>query len=727
MYWEPRHTADDADHDQNDGLKHLVDVFAQATEQDKPIHIHAIGSGWAFEDLARSHDWMVCLKNLNRQLDYVVGNGGTALTQVWQDRQANPKSATVLVHFEAGITIGALSERLDSQGLAMPTLGGENGQALAGVISTSTHGGDWQQPPFPDLVRAIHLVTDGGKEWWIERASDRITSDDRLEPVLPCAQIVSDDRVFDAALVACGRFGVLYSFVLEVRRRFRVVEVVTTPARSDVLQALREGVGALQALRDGIGALEARREGIGALPTDIRREEAIRRLEEEIRKLEEEIRSGNRLFQPLFDLLSTTTPPSGLDDATGDPYFLQVLFNSQKPNDVWVHRRWEAKNPDLPDLPAPEPLPPPGSARVTATASEHDLAVQLVETVNAALLTAGATIPAVATLAVGAIPGALPGAAPLLSLTPAIGAILAVYLTGVAAYFNGLVASREFTLGSVLSAALEALWLVPAVSHVIPQVNYMVINGRFETAIVLGRRAKHHIITKDPIPDSIKSASIELVFDATTTDYVDFLELILGVAPLFQQAGYISLRPSRASKAYLSMHGVSGSHAMSIEIASLQGLPGNAEWMAFVHRLAVSRNGRPHWGQYNKLDALDVALLYGKALNEWREGLLKVSGTSTLFSNEFSQSRGLEPVATAREVTAVRKTTGDVITHLCNQEVTWSPVTVAQAIRDIESGSIEYFVRSGDRIVPVRSVDGAYVRSQADDSQENNLDNLPRC
>src|SRR5438046_2699990 len=103
--------------------------------------------------------------------------------------------------------------------------------SLTTAMSTSTHGGDWQQPPFPDVVRAVHLVTAGGKELWIERETDSITrrndNNTALQHLLPCSdiEVVRDDRTFDAVRVACGRFGVIYSLVLEVRRQFRVVQV----------------------------------------------------------------------------------------------------------------------------------------------------------------------------------------------------------------------------------------------------------------------------------------------------------------------------------------------------------------------------------------------------------------------------------------------------------------------------------------------------------------------
>ena len=148
------------------------------------------------------------------------------------------------MHVEAGITVADLNLALAAAGLAMRTLGGANAQQLGGVISTSTHGGDWDERPLPDFVRAIHLVVDGGRELWIERDSDRITqkTDCLRSCPAPDTEIVYDDEVFDAAVVSCGRFGVIYALVLEVRPAFRVVEFTTPQNRPAVLAALRDGV-----------------------------------------------------------------------------------------------------------------------------------------------------------------------------------------------------------------------------------------------------------------------------------------------------------------------------------------------------------------------------------------------------------------------------------------------------------------------------------------------------
>ena len=145
----------------------------------------------------------------------------------------------------------------------------------------------------------------------------------------------------------------------------------------------------------------------------------------------------------------------------------------------------------------------------------------------------------------------------------------------------------------------------------------------------------------------------------------------------------------------------------------------------------MSRGGRPHWGQYNKLSELNVAVLYGEGLNEWREALLGVSGTSALFSSEFCRARGLEPVAIARAVTAVRKDGQGVITHLCHDGARWSPVPVDQAILEIQGRAIQYFTTWGDKIALVKVVNdghgGVYLRSVADGTTTDNLDNLPPC
>jgi hypothetical protein len=664
-----------------ENLQSLVEVVAGATELGQELH--AYGSGWAFEDCTNGDGVMVRLDKLNQPLEYVVGkwgkdvtsNTGTVLIDEWRQVRTDGKW---LVHFEAGIRVFDLCTSLAKTGLAMPVLGGANGQSLAGAFSTSTHGGDWNQPPFPDVVRAVHLITDGGQELWIERASNPITLSDNsnqdLLAALPCpnTKVVRDDRIFDAVRVALGRFGVIYSMVIEVRRQFRVVEVVTKPAAGAVLAALRQGQGTQSP------------------------------------------------FTPAFRLLNNDPVPPGLADATGVPYFLQILFNSQRPSDVWVTRRWEtdAALPDIPLLPDP-----PKSYRElseTIIAVANTTLGLLVGTGGGVAVTAGTIIGSIIAGPFGGMIGSLAGAS------------LTVTVTQLVAELDALLATGNAKFGSIVAAALTALWKIPGGALAVPFINQIVIDGDFKNKVQFGRRGFHHYVAtgskEDSDQEDFRVDSAEFIFDAMTPGYLNFLDEVLAIAPFFPQSGIISLRPSLSSSALLSMHHVPGRRAISIEIASVKNLPGNLAWFPYLESACLRHQGRPHWGQRNKLDEVQVATSYGDALNEWREALLSVSGGSMVFSNAFTRQRGLEPKGIAREVTAVKKRRG-TITHLCNDGQPWSPMTVANAISQIQAGTARYVTRRNESRALIKVVrdgsGGFYLRTQSDRTSEDNLDNLP--
>ena len=645
-----------------DGLQHLVHVVARATSEGKALK--AIGTGWAFEDIAKSDAWVVSLAKLARRLVNVVP---AALTAAWGAKHNDPNGEARLVHVEAGIRLGTLSAMLDGLGLALPTLGGSCGQTLAGAISTSTHGGDWKQPPLPDLVRAIHLVTDGGRELWIERLSAPVTVDSLLAPALTCPEtdIIRDDAIFNAALVSFGRFGVIYAFVLEVRKAFRLVEVATRPARAEVIQALRDGV-----------------------------------------------LSGD-LYGPLFAALATQAPPAGLTEGTGviaaqPPYHFDLNFNSLKPDECWARRRWETTV--AADLPA---LPPPSNEVVGEMSGEVYLAM------------AGAAFQAAAAAAVLIMP--FPVNLYYFTRLEALAFDMATHARG------------KPPIGVAIALALKGLWAlnVPGAGSIIGEIASGQLSMRFAQSMNEGRRGPHHLITSGTLAGSdnidFRTDSIELVFDATGSRYIDFLELILNNAMSFQQSGLISLRASRGSRAELSMHNFGGASAVSIEISSVKDLPHNAAWMSFLQNAAIAHGGRPHWGQFNKLVEAQVLGMYGAKLIDWREALLRVSVESKLFSNNFTRQRGLEPANVIREVVSVHKTASGVVTNLCGPVgAAWSPINVRDAIRQIQSNAVMYFTRAANRVAIVEvvndaSIGGPYLRTTPDDTQSNNLDRLPQC
>ncbi|MEM7503794.1 MAG: DUF3892 domain-containing protein [Pseudomonadota bacterium] len=84
-----------------------------------------------------------------------------------------------------------------------------------------------------------------------------------------------------------------------------------------------------------------------------------------------------------------------------------------------------------------------------------------------------------------------------------------------------------------------------------------------------------------------------------------------------------------------------------------------------------------------------------------------------------------------RQVTRSRKDADGDITALCNPGAPWSPRLKADAIRDIETGLHQYYVNadgSGPATIHVvNGPRGKYLRTTADRSSRNNLDNLPDC
>jgi hypothetical protein len=179
------------------------------------------------------------------------------------------------VHVEAGIKLYELNEALWERGKAMPTLGGSQGQSLAGAISTGTHGGDFDRPPIADAVRAILLVGRGGRQYWLEPSTSPLSSGNALQ--IPGGSrdvgIVRDDAIFHAVQLSMGRCGVIYSFVIEVDEAYDLEEwrynATWHPVRMRGFEVIRQTL--LEATSDWrtAGRLRRQRSPLGS-PNDVR-------------------------------------------------------------------------------------------------------------------------------------------------------------------------------------------------------------------------------------------------------------------------------------------------------------------------------------------------------------------------------------------------------------------------------------------------------------------------
>jgi len=666
MYFEP------------DSLGALVWVVKQAREEGHRIKV--AGSRWSYENIAACPDWMVSLRQLNHIITSFEDEALTAdspLTIEWQRRIMDTRTSTRLVHVQGGMELIDLNTQLHGRGLAMPTLGGSQGQTIAGAINTGTHGSDIGITPVADIVRAVHLVTNDGQEIWVEAASNPVTTDEGLRSKLECAdvQVVRDDDLLRALQVSVGRFGIIYSYILEIRTRFDLSEWAVQSTWADVSRQLREGLAA-----------------------------------------------GGR-FGPLIDALP---PPTGavredIDFAVGDsdinprPRFLEFLINSRNPNQLYVRRRWP--------LTTRMDLAVPGDPVVESIDQNHAANWIL----KAAASVIRLQIPTVAWI-----------------LGYGIGR--ALYMEARAIELDAFAHDPNIRSNFALVAAMNALWACDE-WHAFGVVIDMLVDSTFSSRpqIKDGLAGKRGVswqimagLSGDP--GDIKVNSIEIVFDATNTNYIDFIDILAHEGHGYQQSGYISVRYSRKSEAFLSMHNVDGDMAVSIEVVSLVGFAQNDRWMRFVEARGIELGGRPHWGQQNNLQAFEVMRLYGSKATSWREQLVRIVGVSPQFSNDYTDQRGLEPFAITRMVTHVRRERGRT-THLVNPGEYWSPIPVEEVIRAYESdhvievgsslmprgvGRINYQTRPADETIPPGNIIVTHVlMTEADDTPLNNLRSLP--
>lgn len=158
------------------------------------------------------------------------------------------KTDEILFHVEAGITMSDLQQLLDHQSprLAIDASSGSPGATLAGVLSSSTHGGEFNSQLLVDTVRAVHLVGPGGQQWWIE-GDVPVADPVKLLARYPKTRFIgagwsgipglTAQDVLNAVVVSMGTMGVIYSVVLAVKPQFGIRQVVRPTTWTDLLNA----------------------------------------------------------------------------------------------------------------------------------------------------------------------------------------------------------------------------------------------------------------------------------------------------------------------------------------------------------------------------------------------------------------------------------------------------------------------------------------------------------
>ena len=129
-----------------------------------------------------------------------------------------------MVRVLGGTTERTLNRILDEKQLAIGIIGGFDGQTIAGLTMTATHGSSLEYGPMCDFILSLQVVGEQGKLYQIE-PTHGITDPTKFtgkekgnwkrrrggQPV--SVELIQDDEVFRAALVSMGTMGIVYRAV----------------------------------------------------------------------------------------------------------------------------------------------------------------------------------------------------------------------------------------------------------------------------------------------------------------------------------------------------------------------------------------------------------------------------------------------------------------------------------------------------------------------------------
>jgi hypothetical protein len=149
--------------------------------------------------------------------------------------------ASMLFQVESGITLASLNDLLDRRGLALPNMGGYDGQTFVGAVSTSTHGSGLRFGPLAEMTRSLDIVCAGGSIYRVEPTRGITDPQKYSQKYGGSRTLVQDDDWLRAVVVSMGCMGLIYSVVLEAATSFWLKEVRTFSTWERVQDDLRQG------------------------------------------------------------------------------------------------------------------------------------------------------------------------------------------------------------------------------------------------------------------------------------------------------------------------------------------------------------------------------------------------------------------------------------------------------------------------------------------------------
>jgi hypothetical protein len=191
--------------------------------------VRAVGGGWSLSNAVETPGFLLNTKPLN------IIEIGLRHVNCDPTYKGNPAR---LVFAQCGAGIAELNRELENAGLSLPTSGASNGQTICGAMSTGTHGAAVEVGSVQDYVVGVHLISEGGAHYWIQR-EDRPVVNEHFCNVLG-AKLVPDNDLFDAVRVAFGSFGIIHAVLLEAEPIYLLERHVVNVHYAHVLPALSD-------------------------------------------------------------------------------------------------------------------------------------------------------------------------------------------------------------------------------------------------------------------------------------------------------------------------------------------------------------------------------------------------------------------------------------------------------------------------------------------------------
>lgn len=190
----------------NEATKELQNIIKRNIQDGKSLR--ARGSLWSLSTAAVTDGRLIDTKALRLVFEVPEALANSNYTG----------DAAKLRFVECGNSVAALNDYLFANGLSLKGCGSNNGQTIAGALSTGTHGSAYQFGAMQEMVVGLHLITGPDEHVYLERHSGPVMQSAFAHSI--GADFIQDDTLFNAALVSFGSFGIIHGIMIETRELF---------------------------------------------------------------------------------------------------------------------------------------------------------------------------------------------------------------------------------------------------------------------------------------------------------------------------------------------------------------------------------------------------------------------------------------------------------------------------------------------------------------------------